>query len=324
MRILVTGATGHIGANLLPQLTQAGHEVTALCHTDRRALQGLPVHAVQGDILEPASLTAAFEGQELVYHLAAAISTHGDPGGMVRKVNVDGTRNVLAAARAAGVRRVVHFSSIHAIASHDGVIVESLPLASDPKLPAYDRSKADGERAVAEAVAAGLDVVTVNPVGVVGPVDYAPSPMGDVILRLATGRMPGLVHGGFNWVDARDVAAGAIAAAERGRTGERYLLSSEYVTMVGIAQMVADAGGAKPPWMVSPRWLASLAAPFATAWGSLTGARPLFSAESVMYLGFHQKVSWEKARTELGFSPRPVRESVADALAWFRENGALK
>lgn len=324
MRILVTGASGHIGATLVPRLVEAGHTVTVLAHSDMRSLEGLELRHVQGDVLDPASLRAACEGQERVFHLAAIISTHGDPGGWVQRINVEGTRNVLAACRAAGVSRVVHFSSIHALADHDGPIDETRPLALSPKLPAYDRSKAMAEALVAEAVRDGLDVVIVNPVGVIGPVDHRPSPMGEVLLKFATGRMTGLVEGGFFWVDVRDVVDGALAAAERGRTGERYLLGSEWVSVVNMAGYVTEFTGTPAPRFVSPRWLASFGAPFVTTWASLTGGRPLYSRESVMYLQCHKDVRCDKARAELGFNPRPARESVRDALAWFRDNGMLK
>lgn len=323
MRVLVTGASGHIGTNLVPRLLDAGHEVGVLAHEHSQTLDGLAVRRFAGDVLDPASLRAAFEGAELVYHLAAVISIHGDARGRVHAVNVEGTRNVVAACREVGVRRLVHFSSIHALSDHDGPIDETRPLALSPSLPAYDRSKAMGEQAVLEGVAAGLDAVIVNPTGVAGPGDHKPSEFGASLLLMARGKLPATVDGGFNWVDVRDVADGAIAAAERGRAGERYLLSGEWASVARVAEYVAEATGVPAPPFTTPRWLARASVPLVTGWAALTGTRPVYTAEAVLYLGCHQDVRNDKARAELGFNPRPARESVHDALRWFRERGVL-
>jgi dihydroflavonol-4-reductase len=320
MTAVVTGAAGHVGANLVRTLLADGVAVRAMVRGDTRAIDGLPVEIVRGDVLDPATLRAAFEGAEVVFHLASVITVAGDPRGVVRRTNVEGAGNVAAACRAAGVRRLVHFSSIHAFDARprDGVIDESRDRTDETSdQPVYDRTKAAGEREILAAVERGLDAVIVNPTAVLGPFDYKPSRMGRVLRRLANGRMPALVGGGFDWVDARDVCAGALAAAERGRTGERYLLSGRWTTFTELAQVVSACSGTPLPRFTSPMWLARLGAPFVGAFSKPTGAEPLYTSESLHALRNHRHISGARARAELGYAPRPLEQTIADTLAWF-------
>ena len=192
------------------------------------------------------------------------------------------------------------------------------PINEGSWLP-YDRSKANGEREVRKALDRGLDAVVVNPTAVLGPHDYKPSQLGGVLLDLYYRRLPGLVDGGFDWVDVRDVVAGALAAGDKGRTGEKYLLSGARRTVVELARTVEEVTGKKPPWLVSPMWLARGVAPFATRWARLTKTRPRFTAESLHALRNHQLVSHDKATRELGYQPRPLKETIAATFDWFKE-----
>ena len=237
MRITVTGASGHIGGNLVRALLDDGRpdlQVRALIHHNDRALADLPrdrLEVLRGDLLDPGFAGHALDGSEVVYHLAARISLDARDAPAMERINVEGTKRILAACRERGVRRLVYFSSVHAFSTHPGdrECDETRPLSDgDADAPAYDRTKARALRAMHEAVAAGLDAVAVHPTGVIGPHDYRPSEMGTVIRNLCTGRMPALVTGGFNFVDVRDVVAGALGAEARGRTGESYLLGGEW------------------------------------------------------------------------------------------------
>lgn len=325
MNVAVTGAAGHVGGNLVRALIARGDRVKALERNDARALEGLDLERVRGDLFEDGVLDRLLDGVEVVFHLAALISISGPQGGLVEKTNVEGPKRVAEACLKHRIRRMVHVSSIHAFRQHplDEPIDESRERVSGPKELAYDRSKADGEAAVREAVKRGLDAVVVNPTGIVGPFDFKPSRMGEVLGLMAQGRMPGLVNAGFNWVDVRDVAAGAMAAMERGRTGEGYLLSGHWVPFPDLAREVEKCTGQKPPAMISPMWLARIGAPFGQAWAALTGRRPLFTSESLNALRGNRAISHEKASRELGYAPRPFEETIRDTLAWFRETGAF-
>ncbi len=319
--VTVTGATGHIGANLVRALVEGGRKVRTLLHGDARALDGLDVERVPGDVLDPESLRKAFAGADVVYHLAARISVTGDPDGMVHRTNVEGPRNVSRACLAAGVRRLVHFSSIHAFRQEplDQPLDETRAPAQTRRSLAYDRSKATGEQEVLRAVAEGLDAVIVNPSGVIGPYDFRPSRMGAVFLGLYQRRFPAMVEGGFNWVDVRDVVQSAIAAETRGRRGERYLLAGHWVAVSDLARQFGEVSGTRAPRFVSPMWLARIGAPFVTAASQITRTTPLFTSESLEALRANRNVKRDKAERELGHKPRPTRETLADTYAWFRE-----
>jgi len=321
MTTLVIGAAGHIGNNLVRALLASGRRVRAGIFHDERAVAGLPVERVRLDVLDPASLSRAMEGVEVVYHLSAIIALEASQAGVVARVNVEGPRNVAKACRQAGVRRLVHFSSIHAFSQVplDQPLDETRGPPEGPEVPLYDRTKAAGEREVLAAIEEGLDAVIVNPTSVVGPYDFKPSPMGDVILRLATGKMPALVTSGFDFVDVRDVVAGAMAAEEKGRRGERYLLPGRFATFRELAELVARVSGTPPPRIVVPLWAARLGTPFLGAYCTITGSRPLYTRDSLTILKYaHTNIRGDKAAKELGYRPRPLEETVRDTWEWFR------
>jgi dihydroflavonol-4-reductase len=326
MTVLVTGASGHVGANLVRDLLARGERVRALVHRDDRALTGLPVEAVRGDVRDPACLRPAMAGAEVVYHLAAVISIDGDRGGLVPAVNVEGVRNVAEAALAAGVRRMVHVSSIHAFMQEplDQPLDEQRAPVAVPHYPAYDRSKAAGEAALRTVIARGLDAVIINPTGIIGPHDFAPSRMGRWFLAIAARRLPALVDGGFDWVDVRDVSAAAIAAAAHGRRGANYLIAGHWLSLRELAQLGAEVTGVREPLFDSPMWLARVGAPFAVAYGRLTGREPLFTSEALHALRANRQIVRERALLELGHAPRPLHQTVADLHRWFAAAGMLR
>lgn len=325
MTIVVTGAAGHLGGNLVRALLARGQRVRALVHRDRRAIAGLPLEIVLGDLGDPASLRRAFEGAEVVYHTAAHISILGGEWALLERTNILGTRNVVQACLEAGVRRLVHFSSIHALVQEplDKPVDESRPLVHGNRCAPYSRSKAAAEAEVRAGQARGLDAVILNPTAIIGPYDFRPSHFGEVLLDLARGRLPALVAGGFDWVDVRDVVAGAICAAEQAPAGARYLLSGHWVTLTEIAALVEEFTGRRAPRFVCPLALARLGAPLAVAVARLIGRRPLFTPISIETLCSNRRVSHERATRELGYQPRPFRQTIADTLRWFVESGRL-
>jgi dihydroflavonol-4-reductase len=306
---VVTGATGHLGANLVPALLDAGHRVRVVTieadATAIPALDGLEVERVQGDVRDRASLATAFTGAAVVHHLAAMISVRARPGPMLRTVNVDGVANVVAACSDAGVGRLVHVSSIHAT-------------SSGRRVPAYDRSKAAGERIVLAAVENGLDAVVIRPTGIVGPRDHAPSRMGQLFLDFYHRRLPALITGGFNWVDVRDVANAIATASHAGRRGSTYTVSGYWRSLGDLARLSGSVTGVRPPLLRLPHWLARSTAPVT----SLTSDR--FTSAAVRALRDHQDVGCTLALRDLGHWPRPLTETVADIYAWFDAAGMLQ
>jgi dihydroflavonol-4-reductase len=325
MLTAVTGASGHVGANLVRAMVGRGRPLRLLAHDDGRALDGIDAERVHADVRDRASLERAFAGAEVVYHLAARISIVDGDEPLVRQVNVEGTRNVVAACLAAGVKRLVHFSSIHALSSEpaDQPIDETRPLADGPRLGAYDRSKADAEREVLAGVARGLDAVILVPTAMIGPFDFKPSRMGAVLLDLYHRRLVGLVNGGFDFVDVRDVVEAAIAVEKRGRAGERYLLSGRRLSLRALAEVVTDVTGVAAPRLTAPMWMARAAAPAAAWYAARAAKEPLFTPSSLHALRNHRLVCSDKAARELGYQARPIRDTIADTFAWFKAQHAL-
>ena len=326
MTTVVTGASGHLGDNLVRELIRRGHSVRAVYLGHRGALADLECESVRADIRDSAAMTRVLAGADTLYHLAAIISIDGDPSGAVRATNVAGVRNVMRCALAAGVRRVVHCSSIHAfdLTAQDRTLDEHSPRSQPGRQGAYDVSKADGEVEVRKLVADGLDAVIVNPTGVIGPRDPRPSRMGRVFLQLARRQMPALVRGGFNWVDVRDVVAGAIAAAEKGRTGENYLLSGHWASVRELADITESVLGVRAPRVEIPLSVVQPVAALATWYGRWRGQEPLFTREALAALAANRYISCDKARRELDFRPRPLTETVADLYDWFQRAGILE
>jgi len=325
MRIAVTGANGHVGVNLCKALLEHNHEVTALSHKNRQGLKNLPVELTQGDLLDFQSLKILLKNVEVVYHLAARISITGDSDGMVSKINVFGTQNIVNAAIECGVKRLIHFSSIHAFQQkpHDALLDEARPLV-DSEGFAYDRSKANGERYVYKAVKNGLDAVILSPTAIIGPLDPQPSLVGNAVLQLYHNKIPALVPGGYNWVDVRDVVAGAISAMHKGRAGEKYLLAGHWHSLKEFSELIHHHSGKKTVKSVLPLWLARLGLPFINTYSLLTKSEPLYTSESLKIIGEgNRMISHTKAKNELGFNPRPLTQTIRDLLEYFKINGFL-
>jgi len=325
MTTVVTGASGFLGSVLVRALIAAGRRVRAVVHLDRRGLEGLDVETVEADVRDPMALRAAFDGAESVFHLAAVISLAGDLGGRVTETNVRGAENAARAALDAGVKRYVHCSSVHAfdLTDTNATIDESCPRAGD-RHPIYDRTKALGERAVRRVVAEGLPAVVIHPSGVIGPGDHQPSRIGSVLLDLASRRLPALIAGGFDWVDVRDVCAGALAAEQRGQVGESYLLSGFWHSSRELGVFGEEVTGVAPPRLELPLWLAGGLSPLGDLWGRMTRREPRLNSDTIAALGATRHISHAKAQNELGYAPRAIRESVHDAYRWFDEARMLR
>jgi dihydroflavonol-4-reductase len=326
MTVVVTGASGHVGNNLVRALIAEKHPVRVLIHNNQQMFQGLGVEVVQGNVSDMESLCRAFEGAETVYHLAAIISLLKSEWPLVEKVNVFGTRNVVEACRRSGVKRLVHFSSIHAMVQEpfDKPVDESRTLVTGRQNPPYDRSKAAGEMEVRKGIEKGLDAVIVNPTGIIGPFDYQPSHFGSALLSIANGKMIALINGGFDWVDVRDVVQGAMLAEKKAPAGSKYLLSGHWASMCDIANVIKEISDASIPGFICPMPVARFGAPFSTAYNRLLGKRVFYTSVAMRALNSNHNISYEKAARELGYQSRPFKETITDTLKWFAQNGNLK
>lgn len=317
--VVVTGGAGHLGTNLVAALREGGADVRVV--DLREPVTGLRLGAtwVEADVRDGVRMRAAFEGAAVVYHLAGVISVVGSLGGLVESVNVTGTRTVAEAALAVGVPRLVHCSSVHAFdlerAGHQ--VDESSPRATGRRAAAYDRSKAAGEDELRRVVDRGLDAVIANPSGIIGPLDEGPSRMGAVFRALWRRRMPVVVTGGFDWVDVRDVVATLRAAANRGRTGESYLVGGHRRSIRELADLARSCSGVNVTRHAAPLWMAGLGAPVATVVARRTGNPLMPTREALQALRRFPTVDSAKAARELGHHPRPIAETISDLYAYF-------
>lgn len=326
MRVAVTGAAGHVGANLCRALLAGGHSVKALVYQDTRALQGLDVARITGNILQPDTLPPLLDDIDVAFHLAAKVSVHGDPTGEVRHVNVVGTQNLLQACRKAGVSRLIHFSSIEALEQQplNEPLTESRALDLQNRF-AYAATKAQSEHLVRQSICDGLHAVILNPTAMIGPYDFKPSHTGKMLLDLYRGRVPAIVDGGFDFVDVRDVVAAAIAAMEQNCHGERYILSGHWIHMRQLANLWQEITGRAAPRCTTPGWLAQAALPLVGLAARLFGTTPLYSAETLsIVIESNRHISHDKARRELDYHPRPLAQTLAETHTWLQQAGMLK
>jgi dihydroflavonol-4-reductase len=323
---LVTGSTGCVGANVVAALLARGYAVRAL-HRPTSALDALdgldPEHAV-GDILDPHSLAVAMRGCALVFHVAAVSDYWRTPPERIYRVNVEGTRNVLEAAQEACIERLVFTSSAAALGvpHHDRLLDEAATFNLPPRRFIYGHSKHLAQQVVWEAVACGLDAVIVNPAAVMGARDvYFIS--GSLLRAVRRGLAWVAPPGGLNWVDAETVGLAHVLAAERGRTGERYILGGENVSHRAAMEIVAQVVGGRRPLATLPRSLMSLVALLTDGVNAVRSGSPLFSGEQARLSAVNIYCDCRKAQQELGLPIVPFRVAVERAYAWYRAHGDL-
>jgi dihydroflavonol-4-reductase len=325
---LVTGGNGFVGAHVVRALLARGDRVRVLVRkgADRSALDGCDVEFALGDLRDRESIERAVAGCEEVYHVAADYRLWvPDPDAMYA-ANVDGTRNVIEAARRAGARRIVHTSTVGALGIPAGGIgTEDTPVSIDDMVGPYKRSKFMAERVAVDAARDGAPVVIVNPSTPVGPLDLKPTPTGRIIVDFLNRRMPAFVDTGLNLADVEDVARGHLLAAEHGRVGEKYILGGENLTLKEMLDRLARLSG-----LPAPRVRLPYAVAFGFALGAeavsrvLTHRAPRASLTEVRMSRKHMFFDSSKARRELGYRPGPVDDALARAIEFFRRSGFVR
>lgn len=323
MHTFVTGGTGFVGANLIRLLLQEGHKVRALVRStsDRRNLQGLDVECVSGDLNDP-NLFQLIQGCEVVFHVAAHYSLWQADRELLYRHNVLGTRNVLAAAKRAGVDRTVYTSSVAAIGvAPVGTIADETYQSPVEKLVGhYKKSKYWAEQEAVQAAQAGQDVVIVNPSSPIGPWDIKPTPTGDVILRFLRRQMPAYLDTGLNFIDVRDVAWGHLLALQKGKRGDRYILGNQNLPLKALLDLMAQLTGLPAPQRMVPAWL-----PLTAAWVdemllSKLGKAPSVPIDGVRMAQQYMYYNASKAVRELGLPQTSIATAVDDAIEWFVSN----
>lgn len=325
MTTLVTGASGFIGSHVARQLVAAGHSVRVLLRRTSRAqaLDGLAVERAEGDLRDLLSLDRAMRGVRRVFHVAADYRLWAENPDEIYESNVAGTRRLFEVAAQAGVERVVYTSTVATIAvPHGGALPNEETRATLKQMIGhYKRSKFLAEIEAIKAAAAGIPVVIVNPTAPVGPGDWKPTPTGRIIVDFLNGKMPAYVDTGLNLVAVEDVATGHLLAAEKGRTGERYILGARNMTLKEILDALAAITGRSAPRVRLPHAVA-LAAGYADEWFSrLVGRPPQIPVEGVKMSRHRMFVASDKAESELGYRPGSVEAALDRAVGWYAEHG---
>jgi dihydroflavonol-4-reductase len=329
MTTLLTGATGFIGAAVLRSLVNAGHGVRALVrpNSDRRNLSGIDCEIVIGDLIEPESLRRAVRGCQAVFHVAADYRLWVRDREKMNRVNIQGTVDLIQAAAAAGVSRIVYTSSVATLRLRDdGLAADEQSQAElGDIIGAYKQSKFLAEHEVKRLVSdAGISVIIVKPTAPFGPGDVKPTPTGELVLQAASGRMPAYVNTGLNVVHVDDVATGHLLAYRKGIPGETYILGGENRTLQWILETVAELTGQRPPRIRLPHWFVTPLAYVSEGITRMKGSgEPRITLDGVRMARKLMYFSSEKARRELGYSPRPATEALRDAIEWFYKEGYL-
>ena len=332
MKCFVTGASGFVGANLVRELIARGHEVRALLRpgADVRGLLGLEFERVEGDILNAAALPGQIAGCDWCFHVAASYQLWMPDYTPMYQANVEGTRNVLESAGKAGCSRIVYTSTVGCIglpATGQGTIIptdETAPAKPHQLSNDYKKSKYQAEVLALELVRQKqLPIVIVNPTAPIGPQDVKPTPTGRIVVDFLNRRMPAYLETGLNWVHVRDVAAGHVLAAEKGRIGERYILGNQdgNWTMNEALQKLEQLTGIPAPTVRIPYWVAWSAAQVNEALSALTGKEPRAPLAGVRMAKYKMWFNPAKAVRELGLPQTPPAQAFSDAVEWFTAHG---
>jgi dihydroflavonol-4-reductase len=326
MTTLVTGAAGFLGSHVTRQLVARGDEVRVLLRASstNRAIADLSLEYVTGDLRDPASLDRAMKGVKRVFHVAADYRLWAKRKQDIYDSNVGGTKNLLQAAKRAGVEQLIYTSTVATIAvdrpQHPNEFTDA---KLEEMVGHYKRSKWMAEREVLDAAKSGLPVIVAMPTTPVGPWDWKPTPTGKIVLDFLNGKMPGYVETGLNFVGVEECAAGHLLIAEKGKVGERYLLGGENLTLKGMLDILAKITGLRAPKLKIPHGLALGVAYANTVFSRLVGREPGIPIEGVKIARHMMFVDCSRAKRELGFQTGPVSAALERAVRWYDANGYI-
>ena len=323
MKAFVTGGSGHVGGNLVRELLSRGYEVDCLVRSDTRALDNLDVNLVKGDMLNPNDIAPLMTDSDVVFHSAAFVAVEKIQEDLMHKINVEGSRSIAIAAVESGVKKMVHFSSVHAFEQQptSEPLVEARPLVTDPRALPYDRTKAEAQKVVLGYRDQGLEVNVIHPTGIIGPYDFKPSRMGKVLRDITNGNMPFAINNGFNWVDVRDVSKSAVNCVDKGVDGQNYILPGHWASIPHLSTMIKKITGNRTHLVSVPFWMAYLALPFTSISSRISGKRPSFSRGSLQALAIQcRKIPGTLANEHLEHQPRPLEDTIDDTVSWLTQN----
>ena len=325
---LITGSSGHVGSNLIRELTKQNYKIRCIdFDEDHRAYEGFDVEIIKGDITERDSLVPIFKDVEIVFHTAALINLDRRYRDQIRLVNVFGTENVCQASLNAGVKKLIHFSSVDAFYRFpiEEPLLEDRKLIDDPNAVPYDLSKADGQKIVIDYCKKGLDASIIHPTSIVGPNDFKPGlPMQEMV-NLANGKRKVLPNWGYNFVDVRDLCITAISAVSKGKTGQNYIVGGEYHMYSYIAELMEEQLGRTVLLGTIPNFVSYLGLPYEYV-KSLITKKPRVLTVDTLHTGKtgNKVVPSTLARSELGHNPRPLEETIHDMVSFFQKRGLIK
>ena len=325
---LITGSSGHVGSNLIRELTKQNYKIRCIDFDgDHRAYEGFDVEIIKGDITERDSLVPIFKDVEIVFHTAALINLDRRYRDQIRLVNVSGTENVCQASLNAGVKKLIHFSSVDAFYRFpiEEPLLEDRKLIDDPNAVPYDLSKADGQKIVLDYCKQGLDASIIHPTSIVGPNDFKPGlPMQEMV-NLANGKRKVLPNWGYNFVDVRDLCTTAISAVSKGKTGQNYIVGGEYHMYSYIAELMEEQLGRTVLLGTIPNFVSYLGLPYEYI-KSLITKKPRVLTVDTLHTGKtgNKVVPSTLARSELGHNPRPLEETIHDMVSFFQKRGLIK
>jgi len=324
---LITGGSGHVGANLVRELSNRGYKVRCIDFDgDHRAFEGYDVELIKGSVTDVESLDKAFTGVDVVFHTAAIISLERKNRDLIRSVNVEGTKNVCEMALKHKISKLIHFSSVDAFIREplDAPLLEDRSLVVDQNTVPYDLSKADAQRIVLEYCERGLDASIIHPSGIFGPNDFKPSLFGQEFLNIAKGKRPYSINVGYDYVDVRDLCETAVNCIEKGVNKQNYIVGGNYMDFVYMAEVMAEVLGKKLMRGTLPFFTIYLSLPIYYLQSLFSNTPRAITLDSIHTIKVQNKnIPSQLAKDQLGHSPRGVEETITDTLKFFKESGSL-